>query len=132
MPRRPPSCSPPPTNHDCNPHPVPPVQSKNWTEIPCEGRVPPPRHSHRITVHRDQLYLLGGLDELGAQSVAMYRVALPAGQQVGAGRRGGEGEVCPPTVFRVSNRDKKMGRRLAVYAVLRSYGVCSSPTSRSR
>ncbi|PNW72944.1 hypothetical protein CHLRE_14g612700v5 [Chlamydomonas reinhardtii] len=55
--------------------------SKNWTEIPCEGRVPPPRHSHRITVHRDQLYLLGGLDELGAQSVAMYRVALPAGQQ---------------------------------------------------
>ncbi|KXZ51889.1 hypothetical protein GPECTOR_11g323 [Gonium pectorale] len=55
--------------------------TKTWTEIPCEGRVPPPRHSHRISVHKDFLYLLGGLDELGAQSVAMYRVHLPAGQQ---------------------------------------------------
>ncbi|GFR42728.1 hypothetical protein Agub_g3646 [Astrephomene gubernaculifera] len=55
--------------------------TRTWTEIPCEGRVPPPRHSHRITVHKDHLYLFGGLDELGAQSVAMFRVHLPEGQQ---------------------------------------------------
>ncbi|KAG2491059.1 hypothetical protein HYH03_010505 [Edaphochlamys debaryana] len=55
--------------------------TKTWTEIPCEGRVPPPRHSHRITVHKDYLYLFGGLDELGAQSISMFRVHLPGGQQ---------------------------------------------------
>ncbi|GLC33992.1 Dynein regulatory complex subunit 7 [Pleodorina starrii] len=55
--------------------------TKTWTEIPCEGRCPPPRHSHHIHVHRDHLYLFGGLDELGAQSNAMFRVHLPGDQQ---------------------------------------------------
>ncbi|GLI65995.1 hypothetical protein VaNZ11_009689 [Volvox africanus] len=55
--------------------------TKTWTEIPCEGRCPPPRHSHHIHVHRDHLYLFGGLDELGAQSNAMFQVHLPGDQQ---------------------------------------------------
>ncbi|EFJ52641.1 hypothetical protein VOLCADRAFT_102618 [Volvox carteri f. nagariensis] len=55
--------------------------TKTWTEIPCEGRCPPPRHSHHIHVHKDNLYLFGGLDELGAQSNAMFRVHLPGDQQ---------------------------------------------------
>lgn len=64
-----PAAAPPPT----------PQQSKTWTEISCEGRVPPPRHSHTIALHRGHMYLFGGLDELGAQSFAMYRLALPPG-----------------------------------------------------
>ncbi|GIL93808.1 hypothetical protein Vretimale_187 [Volvox reticuliferus] len=55
--------------------------TKTWTEIPCEGRCPPPRHSHYIHVHKDHLYLFGGLDELGAQSNAMFQVHLPGDQQ---------------------------------------------------
>ena len=53
---------------------------KVWTEVSSVGRMPPPRHSHLMTMHKDHLYLFGGLDELGAQSMAMYRMHLPAGE----------------------------------------------------
>eukprot|EP00798_Chlamydomonas_sp_ICE-L_P031206 gene31206-6355_t len=45
--------------------------TKTWTEISFTGRSPPPR---------DQLFLFGGLDELGAQSFSMYRLPLPPGE----------------------------------------------------
>ncbi len=48
-----------------------PTQSKSWSEIPAQGRLPPPRHSHLSTFHNDHLYLYGGQDELGAQSFSM-------------------------------------------------------------
>eukprot|EP00955_Chlamydomonas_euryale_P064518 359006-Chlamydomonas_euryale.AAC.6 len=74
----------------------------SWTEISASGRMPPPRHSHLLamtngnleggpvqqvspktsqstTLNCDRSYLFGGLDELGAQSTAMYRIALPSG-----------------------------------------------------
>lgn len=54
--------------------------NKSWTEISSVGRMPPPRHSHLLTMHKDCLYLFGGLDELGAQSVAMYKLHLPLGE----------------------------------------------------
>lgn len=47
-------------------------QSKSWTEISAQGRVPPPRHSHITCVYKDHLYLFGGQDELGAHSYAMW------------------------------------------------------------
>ncbi len=53
---------------------------KSWTEISCVGRLPPPRHNHLMTMFKDHLYLFGGLDELGAQSVALYRIQLPSGE----------------------------------------------------
>lgn len=55
-------------------------QTRTWTDISFVGRQPPPRHSHLTAVHKDHLYLFGGLDELGAQSFAMYRVHLPPGE----------------------------------------------------
>ncbi|KAL6761433.1 hypothetical protein V8C86DRAFT_3131553 [Haematococcus lacustris] len=54
--------------------------SKVWIEINPGGRLPPPRHSHMSTVHKNYLYLFGGLDELGAQSFAMYCMHLPPGE----------------------------------------------------
>ncbi|GAX80447.1 hypothetical protein CEUSTIGMA_g7886.t1 [Chlamydomonas eustigma] len=54
--------------------------SKAWTEVTCSGRIPPPRHSHVLSFYKDALYLFGGLDELGAQSTAMYRMNLPPGE----------------------------------------------------
>jgi len=51
----------------------------SWTEISASGRMPPPRHSHLLAMTNGNLYLFGGLDELGAQSTAMYRIALPSG-----------------------------------------------------
>ena len=85
------------------------LQSKTWTEVNGTGRMPPPRHSHLLTFHKvsyiqhwslifdahlhyshselfptpvmkDALFLFGGLDELGAQSTLMYRMALPPGE----------------------------------------------------
>lgn len=48
-----------------------------WTEISFQGRAPPPRHGHQLSFFSNNLYLFGGLDELGAQSAALYRMHLP-------------------------------------------------------
>lgn len=45
--------------------------------------MPPPRHTHLIYMDKQQMYLFGGLDELGAQSFAMW-VTSHAGSCMGA------------------------------------------------
>eukprot|EP00878_Enallax_costatus_P032238 GHUV01035378.1.p1 GENE.GHUV01035378.1~~GHUV01035378.1.p1 ORF type:complete len:143 (-),score=39.93 GHUV01035378.1:304-732(-) len=35
--------------------------------------LPPPRHSHCLHVHNDWLYLFGGVDELGAATVSLFK-----------------------------------------------------------
>lgn len=35
--------------------------------------LPPPRHSHALHVHNDWLYLFGGINELGAVTVSLFK-----------------------------------------------------------
>jgi hypothetical protein len=35
--------------------------------------LPPPRHSHMLHMHNDWLYLFGGVNELGASTVSLFK-----------------------------------------------------------
>lgn len=38
--------------------------------------LPPPRHSHSLHAHNDWLYLFGGINELGAVTVSLFKAFL--------------------------------------------------------
>ena len=50
-----------------------------WIEVAAEGARPPARRGHSLYMHNGRLHLFGGIDELGAPSTAMFRVAVEYG-----------------------------------------------------
>jgi N-acetylneuraminic acid mutarotase len=55
------------------------VKHSAWTEVCAGGRKPPIRRGHVVFVHDSQLYLFGGVDELGAPSTALFRLLVDYG-----------------------------------------------------
>lgn len=47
------------------------------TQVSLGGAAPPPRHSHLLSVHDQSLFLFGGLDELGAPSLRLFKLPVP-------------------------------------------------------
>jgi hypothetical protein len=42
-------------------------------QVSPKGMLPPPRHSHMLHMHNDWLYLFGGVNELGASTVSLFK-----------------------------------------------------------
>jgi len=51
--------------------------SKSWLEVSLGDTAPPPRHCHLVSVHDQALYLFGGLDDLGAPSLRLFKLPVP-------------------------------------------------------
>jgi hypothetical protein len=72
------------------------------------GAMPPPRHCHLLSVHDQALYLFGGLDELGAPSLRLFKLPVPraalaaaadaasATAPAGGSEGGGASAACAP------------------------------------
>jgi hypothetical protein len=58
---------------------LPPTPTPTTTpnQVSLGGSVPPPRHCHLVTVHDQTLYLFGGLDDLGAPSLRLFKLPVP-------------------------------------------------------
>lgn len=57
-----------------------------WIEVAAEGARPPARRGHSLYMHDGMLYLFGGIDELGAPSTAMFRIAVEYGLNLATAR----------------------------------------------
>lgn len=52
---------------------------QSWTEITCTGPAPAVRRGHQMFVHDSDLYLFGGLDDLGAPAASMFKLPVEYG-----------------------------------------------------
>lgn len=59
----------PPNPHNLCPHPN--------LKVSLSGAAPPPRQGHLLTVQDQTLYLFGGLDDLGAPSLRLFKLPVP-------------------------------------------------------
>lgn len=43
-------------------------------QVSCSGALPPPRHGHIISSNNENVHLFGGMDELGATSLQLFKL----------------------------------------------------------